>query len=130
MLGGAVVSSKSVGCGETFAASVTFEIHLGPGSLRAFAQAGRGVGGKLSLGAKSFPALLAVVLFLGKVETEVVLHCQSVGVRGIAHVAVVLPNFVKVLVIGKAASVTVGLSTLLTREWTPATFSWVKFLRS
>lgn len=130
MLGGAVMSCKGIGCREAFAAAVAFEIHLGPGSLWAFAQAGRGVGGKLPLGAESLSTLLAVVLFLGKVKTEVVLHCQSVGVRGVAHIAMVLPNFVKVFMVGQAASMTVRLSTLFTRERSPSTFSWVKFLRS
>lgn len=130
VLGGAVVSGQRVGRGETFAAAVAFEVHLGPGPLGAFAQAGRGVGGELPLGAESLPALLAVVLLLGKVETEVVLHGQPVGVRGVADIAVVLPNFVKVLMVGQAAGVTVRLSTLLTREGSPSTFSRVKLLRS
>lgn len=123
MLGGAVMSGERVGCGETFAAAVAFEIHLGPGTLWTFAQARRGVGGKLPLGAESLATLLAVVLLLGKVETQVVLHGQPVGVRGVAHIAVVLPNFVKVLMVGQAASMTVRLSTLFTREGPPPTFS-------
>lgn len=130
MLGGAVMSSERISCGEAFAAAVAFKIHLGPGPLGAFAQASCCVGGKLPLGAESLSALLAVVLFLGKVETKVVLHCQSVGVRGVAHIAVVLPNFVKVLMVGQTASMTVCLSTLFTRERSPSTFCWVKFLRS
>lgn len=130
MLSGAVMSSERIGCGKAFAAAITFEIHLGTRSLGAFAKACCGVGGKLPLGTEPLPALLAVVLFLGKVETKVVLHCQSVGVCRVAHVAVVLSNFVKILMVGQAARMAVGLSALFTREWSPSTFSWVKFLRS
>lgn len=130
MLGGAIVSSERICCGEAFATAVAFEIHLGPRPLGTFAQAGRGVGGKLPLGAESFSALLTVVLFLGKVETKVVLHCQPVGVCGVAHIAMVFPNFVQVLMVGQAASMTVRLSTLFTRERSSSTFSWVKFLWS
>lgn len=114
MLGGAVVSGECIGCGEAFTAAVAFEIHLGPRALGAFAQAGRCVGGKLPLGAESLSTLLTVVLFLGKVETKVVLHCQSVGVCGVAHITMVLPNFVKVLMVSQAASMAVRLSTLFT----------------
>lgn len=81
MLSGAVMSSECIGCGKSFAAAVTFKVHLGTWPLGAFAQASCGVGGKLPLGTESLSAFLAVVLFLGKVETKVVLHCQSVGVR-------------------------------------------------
>lgn len=130
VLGGAVVSGQGVGRGEAFAAAVALEVHLGPGPLRAFAQAGRGVGGQLPLGAEALPALLAVVLLLGEVEPEVVLHGQPVGVRGVADVAVVLPNFVKVLMVGQAAGVAVRLSALLAREGSPAAFSRVELLRS
>lgn len=130
MLSGAIMSSERIGCGKAFAAAITFKVHLGTRPLGAFAQACCGVGGKLSLGTETFSALLAVVLFLGKVETKVVLHCQSVWVCRVAHIAVVLSNFVEILMVGQAASMTVGLSTLLTRERSPSTFSWIKFLRS
>lgn len=102
---------------------------MGPGTLRPLAQAGRSVGGELPLCAEAFATLLAVVLLLGEVETEVVLHGQAVGVCGVADVAVVLSDLVKVLVISQATSVTVSLPTFLTGERPPPTFSRVKLLR-
>lgn len=57
-----------------------------------------------------------------------VFHSQSVGVCRIANIAVVLPNFVEVLVIGQTACMTICLSTFFTGERTPPSFSWVKLL--
>lgn len=54
------------------------------------------------------------MLLLGKVEAQVVLHGQPVGVGGVADVAVVLSNFVEVLVVGQAACVAVRLPALFT----------------
>lgn len=130
MLGGAVVGRQLVGGGKAFTAAIALKVHGGPGALRALAQAGGGVGGELPLGAETFATFLAVVLFLGKVEAQVVLHGQPVGVRRVANVTVVLPNFVKVLVIGQAAGVTVRFPTFFTGKRAASTFSWVKFLRS
>jgi len=125
----AVVSCELIGCGETFTAAVALKIHLGPGALRALAESGCGVGGELPLGAEAFTTLLAVVLLLGEVEAQVVLHGQPVGVRRVADVTVVLPDFVKVLVIGQAAGMAVRLPTFLTGKRPPPTFSRVELLR-
>lgn len=57
-----------------------------------------------------------------------VLHGKSVGVCRVANVAVVLPDFMKVLVIGQAASVTVRLPTFLTGKRSTATFGRVELL--
>lgn len=129
MLGGAVVSRQLVGGGKAFAAAVTLKIHLGPGALRALAQARCSVGGQLPLRAETFAALLAVVLLLSEVEAQVVLHGQPVGIRGVADVAVVLANFVKVFVVGQAAGVAVGLPTLLTGKRPTPTFGRIELLR-
>lgn len=130
MLSWAVVGCKLISRGETFAAAITFKVHLSSRALRAFAEAGCSVGGQLPLGAETLSTLLAVVLLLGKVETQVVFHGQPVGVCGVANIAVVLPNFVKVLVICQAASMTVCLSTFFTRKGPSPTFGWVKLLGS
>lgn len=129
VLGWAVMSCKFISRGKAFTAAIALKIHLGPGALRPFAQAGCSVGGKLPLGAEAFAALLAVVLLLGEMEAEVVFHCQPVGIRGVANVAVILPNFVKVLVVGQAACMSVGLPTFFTGKRPPSSFSGVKLLR-
>lgn len=128
MLSWAVVSRQFVSRGESFAAAIALKVHLGPRALRAFAQASCSVSGKLPLSAKTFAALLTVVLLLGKVEAQVVLHGQPVGVRGVANVAVVLSNFMKVLVVGQAAGVAVRLSAFFTGKRSSPTFSRVKLL--
>lgn len=58
-----------------------------------------------------------------------VLHSQPVGVSRVADVTVVLSDFVKVLVIGQAARVTIRLPAFFTGKRSPSTFSRVKFLR-
>lgn len=40
MLGRAVMGCEGIGSGKAFTAAVAFKIHLGPGALRAFTQAG------------------------------------------------------------------------------------------
>lgn len=45
VLGRAVVGCQLVGCGKAFTATVTLKIHLGPGALWPFAQAGCSVSG-------------------------------------------------------------------------------------
>lgn len=122
------MSSELVRRGKALAAAVALIIHLGTRALRALAEASCSVGGELSLGAETFTTLLAVVLLLGKVEAQVVLHGQPVGVRGVADVAVVLPNFVKVLVIGQAASVPIRLTAFLAGKRPPPSLSGVKLL--
>lgn len=62
-------------------------------------------------------------------ETQVIFHGQSIWVRGVADVAVILSDLVKVLVIGQAASMSVGLPTLIAGKRPPSTFCRVKFLR-
>lgn len=69
VLSRAVVSREFVCRGKALTAAVALKVHLGPGALWAFAQAGRSVGGELPLGAEAFATLLAVVLLLGEVET-------------------------------------------------------------
>lgn len=128
MLGWAVVGRELIGRGKAFTASVALKVHLDPGALRPFAQAGGSVGGELPLGAEAFPAFLAVVLLLGEVETQMVLHRQPVGVRRVAHITVVLPDLVKVLVVGQAAGVSVRLAAFFTGERPPSGFCRVKLL--
>lgn len=44
MLGWAVMGCELIGRGKAFTAAITLKIHLGPGALRPFAQAGCSVG--------------------------------------------------------------------------------------
>lgn len=57
-----------------------------------------------------------------------VFHCQPVGVRGVANIAVVLSDFMEVLVISQAAGVAVCFATFFTGKRPPSTFSWIKLL--
>lgn len=130
MLGWTVMSRELVSCGKAFAAAVALEIHLSARALWAFAQAGCSVGSELPLGAEALATLLAVVLLLGKMETKVVFHCKPVRICRVANIAVVLSNFVKVLVIGQAARMAVSLSTFFTGKRPPCTFGRIKLLGS
>lgn len=86
--------------------------------------------GQLPLSAEPFAALLTVVLLLCKVEPQVVLHSQAVWVGGVADIAVVVSDFVEVLVVGEAPRVTVRLPTLLTGERPATALSRIELLRS
>lgn len=96
--------------------------------MRPLAEARSVVGSKLFLSAKALATLLAVVLLLGEVESQVVLHGQPVGVCGVADIAMVLSDLVKVFVVGQAACMPVCLATLIACKGTPPAFRLVKFL--
>ena len=86
------------------------------------------MGSKLFLSAESLATLLAVVLLLGEVETQVVLHGQPIGVCGVADIAMVLPDLMEVFVVGQTTCMAVCLATLVAGKGTAPTLRLIKFL--
>ena len=86
------------------------------------------MGGKLFLSAEALATLLAVVLLLGEVETQVVFHGQPIGVCGVADIAMVFPDLVEVFVVGQTTCMAVCLSTLVTGKGTAPSLRLIKFL--
>jgi len=128
MLGRAVMGREFLGCCVTLATAVTLKIHLGSRTLGSLAEACSVVCSKLFLGAEALATLLAVVLLLGEVETQVVLHGQPVRVCGVADIAMVLSDLVEVFVVGQAACMAVCLTTLVAGKGTTPALRLVKFL--
>lgn len=114
--------SELVCSSKTLAAPITLVIHLSNSSCRTLAELCRVVGGQLLLGTESFATFLASVLLEGKMKTQMVFHGQAVGVSGVADIAVILANFVKILVIGQASCMTIAPSALITGEGSSSPF--------
>lgn len=114
--------SQLVCSSETLTAPITLVIHLSNSTCSPLAELCRVVGGQLLLGTESFAALLASVLLEGKMKTQMVFHGQAVRVSGVADIAVILANFVKILVIGQATCMTIAPSTLITGEGSSSPF--------
>lgn len=69
--------------------------------------------GELLLPPEGPPTLLAAVLLQSKVDAQVVLHGQLVGIGVVANRAVVFTSLVRVLVVDQTPRVAVGPSTLV-----------------
>lgn len=78
-----------------------------------FAELVAGVRFKLPLVPEA-PSTFSAGKFLeSEMHSKVILHCQSIWISGIAHIAVVFADLMKVLMIGQTASMTVSTSTLI-----------------
>lgn len=126
------------GCRKDLRAPIAFvfgrrwcSLHTGTrkGARKIFAELVAGVRFKLPLVPEAPTAVCAGVLLKSKMHSKVVLHCQSIGIRRVAHITVVFTNLVEILVIGQAASVAVSASTLITNEG-PTTATVVDLLSS
>lgn len=84
------------------------------GTRKVFAKLVGSVSFQLPLVPKPTSTVLARILLESKMHTQVILHSQTVGVGGVANVAMVLADLVQVLVIGQTAGVTVGTAALIT----------------
>lgn len=101
-LGTAVMRGQICGCSKDLRAPIAFifgwrssSLHAGTrkGNRKIFAELVAGVCFKLPLVPEAPTTVGAGIFFQSEMHSEVILHCQSIWISGVAHVAVVFTNF-------------------------------------
>lgn len=99
----------------------------GKGTWEIFAELIAGVRFKLPLVPEAPTAVSAGILLKSKMHSKVVLHCQTIRIRGVAHITVILANLMQILMISQTAGMTISASTLIANKG-PTTATIVNLL--